>query len=351
MSSPFLRFRPSFLSLLLLSLASCGQEGKVTTTTSGTTTDAGGTGGAGSTGGAGGATGGGGTGVGGFAEVAKPLKILTWNLHNFFDMQDDPTNENDFALSQMEYDQKMAEVGAILTELDPDIAILPEVENLKILDELNAEQLGGAYTTAVPETNDFRGLDIAVLSKLPLADVVSHKDDSFKRLDLVGGQQYKYSRDAVEVHVTWNDRDIVLLGVHYRSKGDGSAETDDKDKRMAEAQHTRAIADQLVAENPKRAVLILGDFNDLPGSPPVSWTLQGDPKNDPKIPFAAATDSIGAADKYTFVYNGVKELIDHQMANPLLTMMIDAGSVTIRHGADVEDASDHFPLMATYQIQ
>ena len=39
------------------------------------------------------------------------------------------------------------------------------------------------------------------------------------------------------------------------------------------------------------------------------------------------------------------------MANELLKGMLDASSVVIRHGQDVEDASDHFPLMATYQIK
>lgn len=356
MSPKLLDARTRSFALLLFVAASfgaaaCGQEGKVNTTSTSTSSGPGG-GGSGGSGGTGGATtGGGGTGVGGFAETAEPLKVLNWNLHNFFDTQDDPQLDSDFALTTAQYNTKLAQVGAIIKELDPDVAFLPEVEHQGILDDLNNEHLGGAYTTAITETNDFRGLDIGVLSKLPIVDVVTHKDDSFKRLDLVGGQLYKYSRDAVEVHFNFNSRPIVMLGVHYRSKGDGSAETDDKDRRMAEAQHTRAIADKLVADEPKRAVLILGDFNDLPGSPPVSWTLQGDPANNPKITFCAATDGMPPDQAYSFVYMGVKELIDHQMANPLLCMMVDKASATIRHGADVEDASDHFPMMVTYKIQ
>ena len=345
--------RPSRRAALLLALsvsfgAACGQEG-VTPTGSGTSSDTGGTGGSGgatSTGGSGGTT----TGVGG-AENPEPLKILNWNLHNLFDTKKDTESPEEQVPSAAVYNAKLAAIGAILKELDPDIAILPEVENKAILDELNGKQLAGAYTTAITETNDFRGLDIGVLSKLPIVDLVSHKDDSFKRLDLVGGQSYKYSRDAVEVRLKFNTRSIVLFGVHYRSKGDGSAETDDKDKRMAEAQHTRALADAVVKAAPSTAVLILGDFNDLPGSPPVTWTLLGDPKNDPKIPFSASADGVAELDRYTFIYQGVKELIDHQMANKLLAGMLDTSSVVIRHGQDVEAASDHYPLMATYQIQ
>jgi hypothetical protein len=35
----------------------------------------------------------------------------------------------------------------------------------------------------------------------------------------------------------------------------------------------------------------------------------------------------------------------------LLAGMLDTSSVVIRHGQDAQDASDHIPLMATYQIQ
>ena len=306
---------------------------------------AGGTGGTTATGGSGGTT-----GVGG-AETPEPLKLLNWNLHNFFDKNKDSSAPEEFVLTPAQYDDKLAAVGAILKGMDPDVACLPEIEDKAILDELNSKQLAGAYTTAITQTNDFRGLDIGVISKIPIVDVVSHAADSFKRLDLAGGESYKYSRDAVEIHLKYNTRDIVLLCVHYRSKGDGSAETDDVNKRMAEAQHTRYIADQIAAESPKTAILIMGDFNDLPGSPPVNWTLQGDPDNKPKIPFFGAADSIAEEKRYTFVYEGTKELIDHQMANSLLNQMLDTSSVLIRHGSDTEDASDHFPMMATYQIQ
>lgn len=328
-----------------ISAAACGQEGVVQTGGGGTTNNTGGSGGTTDTGGSGGSG-----GIGG-AETPQALKVLNWNLHNLFDTKKDSDTPEEFVLSSGDYNDKLAAIGAILKELDPDIAVLPEVEHKAILDDLNEKHLAGAYTTALSLTNDFRGLDIGILTKVPIVDVVSHKDDSFKRLDLVGGQSYKYSRDAVEVHLKYNTRSVVLFGVHYRSKGDGSAETDDKDKRMAEAQHTRALADAIAKESPKTAILILGDFNDLPGSPPVNWTLQGDPENSPKIPFAASSDAIAEADRYTFVYQGVEELIDYQMANELLKGMLDTSSVVIRHGQDVEDASDHFPLMATYQIK
>ncbi len=336
-----------FATVLSVFAPACGQQG-IVAAGGGTTTTTPSTGGDGGGGAAGGDTGG--TSTGG-ATAGEPLKVLNWNLHNFFDKKKDTASDYEQVLSTTDYNTKVTQVGTVIKAMDPDVAILPEVENVAILDDINTKQLGGAYKTAVPLTNDFRGLDIGILSKGPIDKVVSHVDDMFKRLDLAGSKTYQYSRDAVEVHLTVNGRQVILLGVHYRSKGDGNVETDDKDKRAAEAQHTRAIADALAKADPAAAILILGDFNDLPASPPVAWTLAGDPKNDPKVTFSASSDSVAQTDRYTFVYQNAKELIDHQMANPVLAKLLDKSSVTIRHNKDVADASDHHPLMATYDIK
>lgn len=337
----------SLAALVSVGSSACGQKGVVA---------AGGTGGSTDTGGAGGDTGTAGstssaTGGSGGSGGGEPFKVLNWNLHNFFDTKKDSASPDEMVLSTSAYNEKLAQIGPVLKAMDPDFAILPEVENGKILDDLNLKQLGSAYTAEITETNDFRGLDIGILSKVPIEKVVTHATDTFKRLDLAGSKTYTYSRDAVEVHLTVNGRHVILIGVHYRSKGDGSAETDDKDKRAAEAQHSRAIADALAKEDPTAAIAILGDYNDLPGSDPLNWSLAGDPKNSPKVTFGNAADSVADGDRYTFVYQGNKELIDHQVINPVLAKLLDTSGVVIRHGTDVENASDHHPLMATYMIK
>ena len=56
------------------------------------------------------------------------------------------------------------------------------------------------------------------------------------------------------------------------------------------------------------------------------------------------------ADRWTYVYQGKKELIDYQIVNPVLAPMIDTKSVIIRHSASVDNASDHSPVIATYMV-
>ena len=314
-----------------LALTACGQDGKSTTAASSGTTS---TSGGGGTGGAGGS--------GGAAPDPMPLKVLNWNTRNFYNHLNDDPAPDEVQKSPAQYNAQRVAVGKVLKDLDPDVVVLQEVESEVVLDDLNETELAGAYTDRVILTgNDPRGIDIAILSKIPLDQAVTHAEDVF---ELVGNNQkeFQFSRDCPEYHLTFNGRKIVLLGVHLRSKGP----PDDVDRRLAQAQRTRAIASGLVAEDPSRGIIVLGDFNDLPGSPPVSFVLGAEPDL-----YVNAPDSLPSADRWTFDYMGMLELVDHQMANPLLGAMLDPASVIIPHGADIENASDHSPVLATYLVR
>lgn len=284
---------------------------------------------------------GGGGGSGGFVLTGEPLKVVTWNTRNFFDNQDNSTAVGEDVLTPAQYQAKKSAVGAVLRELDADVVVLQEVENLGILQALNDQELGGAYVDQrLVDSNDPRGIDIGALSKIPFDDVVSHLNDTFVK-EGTNGPTYTYARDALELHLTHGGQRVVLIGVHFRSKG----APDDPDKRLAEAQHTRAIADEIAAADPTAAIAVLGDFNDLPGSPPV-LAIQGSGE--------AVYDDVAMLapqeDRWTYDYNGALELVDHQMADPVLRARLDPASVTILHGQMVEDASDHAPIMATYLL-
>lgn len=281
----------------------------------------------------------GGSGGGGGAALPDPvpLTIATWNVKNFFnDVMDDDAAFEDVDPS---YPQRRAAIGAVISNLGADVIMFQEVEHDGVLVDLDAQELEGAYPhTAHFNGNDPRGIDVALLSKVPIDQAISHREDLFPKQG-TNAPLYRFSRDVLEVHLTVNERPIVLLGVHFKAKQD-----DDPDKRLAEAQRTRAIADQLRAEDPERAVLVLGDFNDLPGSEPY-LAIVG-PAADA---FANAADLVPAADRYTFVFGGNEELVDHQMMAPRLASLIE--SATIVHSPAVDVVSDHAPLVATYQVQ
>jgi endonuclease/exonuclease/phosphatase family metal-dependent hydrolase len=324
-----------FFAAIALGAAACGQAGNPvsssSTHTDDTTTDTGGTGGGSSTTTPTG-TGGGGTGV--------PFKVMTWNTHNFFDDQKNSGTSQEIVYSKSDYEDHVAVIAKVIKSLDPDVIMLQEVENLGVLADLDKE-LGGAYfARQLFEGNDPRGIDIGILSKIKIDESKSHAADRF---NLLGTQtQYSYARDCLEAHLTVNGRHLALLGVHFRSKG-GEVASDDPDKRLAEAQHTRAIADEILAKDPTAGVVVLGDFNDSTGSQAQKAVLADKP------PFVDVATT--APDPWSFVYQGEQALLDHMIASPVLAGVFVDGSVIIQHSSDQKKASDHAPVQATFSVR
>lgn len=280
------------------------------------------------------------SGGGGAPPDPQPLSIVTWNVHNLVDDRHDGAPQ-EWVEDTAEWNAHRQAVGVVLANLDADIVALQEVEHLGVLDELNTEELGGRYPyRELVDANDPRGIDVGLLSKVALGSVVTHKDDEFTR-EGETAPTYQYSRDCLEVHLQFNSRSLVLLLVHYKAK-----ENDNPAKRLAEAQHTRAIADGIIAASPTTGALIIGDFNDVPGSLPYDWTIGLEPPH-----WSNAADHVTAGDRWTFDYEGSHELVDQQIASPTLGPLVDGASAEIWHTAEVTAASDHAPLLATYQVQ
>jgi endonuclease/exonuclease/phosphatase family metal-dependent hydrolase len=277
------------------------------------------------------------SGTGGSIPGQK-ITILDWNTHNFFDDKKNGGSA-ETVVSASEYKTHKHQVGSVLATMDADIVMLAEVENQGVVDALNKDELGGKYAyRKLIDGNDPRGIDVAVLSKIQFDDVVSHAKDTFKR-NGTNGPEYSYVRDCLEVHFTINGKHVITLGVHFRAKGP----PDDPDKRLAEAQHTRKIANDLMAADPGALIVVLGDMNDLSASEPVTAIVGKD--------FVDSADSVDSAGRWTYNFNGKQELIDHQIANAGLHALLDPAGVVIRHGKDVDTASDHAPIMATYEIK
>jgi len=116
--------------------------------------------------------------------------------------------------------------------------------------------------------NDDRGIDVALLTKsdYPIVRIRSHVDD---RDDL----GVIFSRDCPEYTVeTPGGTRIVILVNHLKSKGYGKP-ADSNARRERQAHRVAEIYNGLTAAGEKN-VVVLGDFNDFPDSPPLAPLLQ-----------------------------------------------------------------------------
>ena len=302
-----------------------------------------------SQGGAGGTAGdtgqGGGTagGAGEVLESPQPLRIVSWNAHNVYDDKSGTCGgcQYEEVETTADYNSKVNSVAGTLKTLAGDVVFLQEIENMSVLDKLAATgslaSLNYQYRYLIPG-NDPRGINIAFMNRYPVDGVATHKNDQFTKYG--AGTIYRYTRDALEVHMTYRGKRLVLFGVHFKAKLD----PDDPDRRLAEAQHTRALADAAQANDPYAYIWITGDFNDDVGTDPYKAVAAG--KNGPV--FADVLLNLPASDRWSYKYDGDKMLIDHMFASPAANARLQSGTVKIMHDTGVN--SDHDPVAATFMV-
>jgi endonuclease/exonuclease/phosphatase family metal-dependent hydrolase len=276
------------------------------------------------------------------AEASSPqtLKVMNFNCLNLFNDKIDspglPLPED--VDTTVKYQTHLDQVVTVFTQYDPDVAVLQEVENEAVVYDL-AQKLGKYPYTAITEGNDPRGIDIAILSKAPFQLAPSHKGEFFSP-STNPSETYVYSRDVLEAHMIYNGRHVVLMGVHFKADIDPESQL----KRLAEAEHTRELFTSILADEPTAAVIVLGDFNAAPGSPPILALLGAAP-----LPFTSAGSFVPEADRWSVNFGGVHQLYDDQIMDANALSMLDQTSVTIPH-IGAADGSDHDPMVATYNV-
>lgn len=159
----------------------------------------------------------------------------------------------------------MEHTAMVIRDLGADVLGVVEAEARPVLDLFTAAMLkkvGGTPYDQVMliDGNDGRGIDVGLLSRLPIAGIRTHIYDT----DHIGTV---FSRDCCEYHLELGDgRTLVVLVNHLKSKGYGSKD----DPIGAKRRHRQAtciaeIYDSLIAEG-YPLVAVVGDLNDTPDS-------------------------------------------------------------------------------------
>ena len=265
--------------------------------------------------------------------------LATYNVQDLFDTVDDPAAADERS-TENQLRNKFTRLGRMLQVLDADIVGLMEVETLGVLRRLNTEALAslGYHETILIEGNDpERGIDVALLSRFPVIQTVSHAAEIWT--DGGGLPRRLFSRDCLECHIRLpSGETLVVLINHFKSKRGGGDEGNAL--RTAQAVCVREIADGLLATHPLTA--IVGDLNDTADSPALAPLL-----SDAALTDLAAAD-VPADHCCTFVYAGQPERIDFMLASPALRARFVPGSVFIPHSIWAHKASDHAPIRAAF---
>lgn len=253
------------------------------------------------------------------------VRVATWNVHDLFDEVDRraPPGALDEVPTAAAVAAKLEAVAQVLNRLDADLVLLQEVEDLPLLTRLAVR--AGYPEARLVEGNDPRGIDVALLSRLPVRRYRSHAGEAGE------DGRPRWPRDAVEAEVAAGGSRLVLLGTHLSSHlSDPSGA-----RRFAQAGALRALADGLAAGG--ALVVVAGDLNDEATAPALS-PLFGDGSWEDltaTLPAASAWTWSGAAGRFA---------LDH------LTLPAGEGwrllDGWVAEGPDVAAASDHRPLVA-----
>lgn len=293
---------------------------------------------------------------------ADSLKVLFWNLENFFDWRNDSTSVADAEFSSFgarRWTRKRfnAKSNAIAKGLlwagAPDVIGLAEVENAFVLKRLLAETALRKmdYKIVHFDSPDPRGIDVALLyrsSRLILADA--------KPCHLFAADSSVLAtRDILLVR--FKDPDIAFLVNHHPSKYGGAAVSEAR--RQIAVQRLKQLADSLQGLGITR-IVAMGDMNDTPANP-VYRQLEPTLMN--------LAEPLYRQGEGTIKYDGAWELIDMIFvssaagAGPMQILQIPflmtrdathAGTKPLRTYSGpryLGGVSDHCPVMATIPLK
>ncbi len=211
-----------------------------------------------------------------------PTTVVFYNVENLFDTKVSK-GKSDFEFSpgspkrwdQKKYSKKISDISRVLASVDPGskpgIIGLCEVENRKVLEDLTLQNglNGSGYSIVHKESNDRRGIDLALLYRRDLFRELSSKKIPVGKTP----KSRASSREMLYIKLLSSPSDTLHIFVcHWHSRSEGEKATEPK--RLLAAQTLRFQVDSLFGRNLKSKILIMGDMNDEPTNASLNSVLQ-----------------------------------------------------------------------------
>jgi predicted extracellular nuclease len=196
------------------------------------------------------------------------------------------------------------------------------------------DRAGGDSTTAVQVTS---GAGNPTLSASP------------GRIDPTN-PAFAQSRKPLVAELRYNEHPLFVVVVHLVSRlGDDPLfgrfqppTLRSADRRGEQARVVHDFVAELLAADPGARVIVLGDFNDYQFAPALAEVVGGELRN--------LTDTLPEEERYSFIYEGNGQAIDHILVSPrLFTDLVEYDIVHV-NTEFVDQASDHDPARALFLL-
>lgn len=275
-------------------------------------------------------------------EDRMTFRLAAYNVLNLFDSEDDPYSWDEATLVKPR--QQLEALARSIRKLDADVIALEEIENRGYLERFVEVFLPDTgYEDVVQfEGNDDRGIDVALISRIPVGEVRSNRHVSFPGPD---GRPMRFARDVLEVTLRPTDgEEFEVWIVHLVSNFQGRDYSEPF--RVAEARQIRKMLDTALERNNNARIVVAGDFNDTWDSESLQ-TLVG---KGPKQLWSAALDYSGKP-PITYNQKPYLSMIDFVLCSPAMAKSYVKGSYHVDSGSPDKSGSDHNPVIVQFDLR
>ena len=269
------------------------------------------------------------------------LTIATYNVLNLFDDVDDPYHTDEGTPGKPR--EELERVAQVLRKIDADVVALEEVENRWYLErflEVFLPEMG--YEVVLFEGNDLRGIDVCLLSRVPVGVVHSYRHLRFPDAN---GKTRRFARDVVAVELRPDGAAPLEVWVLHLKSNYGGREYAEP-VRLGEAQQIRRMLDERFRLNPKARIVVLGDFND-------TWESASTQALVGSGPFALRcfAESLPEGQRVTYNREPHLSMIDFVLCSPALAEGYVKDSYRVWPGSVDSQGSDHNPVAARFRVK
>ena len=247
--------------------------------------------------------------------VSKNERVMFYNVENLFDtFNDSLTDDNDFlpdGLMRWNINRYNKKINSLFKTIiaagewePPALVGFCEIENRKVLEDLiygtNLSKF--SYSIIHEESPDRRGIDVCLIYRRKLADLISYKywiPEELKKYDF-------NSRSVLYIKMAFSSDTVHLIVNHWPSRRGGVLAGEDK--RLQVSSMVKEKVDSIFNSNTKSArIILLGDFNCTTEDQIIRALIYS---SDSDKVLINLSDSIKEKDSGTYRYMGRWEMID-----------------------------------------
>ena len=243
-----------------------------------------------------------------------------------------------------QYEAKAKTIAELIDTHKANIVGLVEVENRTVLEKVRSYLASpDDWQIAFDEGRDtYTGQDVAILTKFRVVRGSATNFPDEREIYFVDNQERDVNPSKIlGVELRVDNQPFYILITHLISRRDSN-----DPKRLAQATVVRRQAvKELMAE---KNVIVMGDMNDTPATPVIN-RLRG--FDDIWGDFLQTANAVEAEERYTYIYEDQKNLLDHILISPSLRnefRNVEKGKRC--EIIDVSGLSDHRAILARLRI-